>query len=173
MMIKYQKISFIMPNKGKSATISLVEQEAKIPIDKNEIPNFINNFLVSIGQDIEVNDDLEELDINDMYNPNPLQFQMHEMTVTEEMLHKIIMNINIYKSSSIENVNTFVLKDAFMVILPQLVKLFQLSLTVCIFPNSWKIANVILLQKPGDPTNVNNLRPSPLKAHTHYFKGNL
>ena len=49
-----------------------------------------------------------------------------------------------------------------MVILPQLVHLFQLSLSTCIFPESWKIANVIPLQKPGDPTNVNNLRPISL-----------
>ena len=48
------------------------------------------------------------------------------------------------------------------VILPELAHLCQLSLCTCIFPESWKIANVIPLQKPGDPTNVNNLRPISL-----------
>ena len=31
-----------------------------------------------------------------------------------------------------------------------------------IFPDLWKLANVIPLQKPGDPTDVNNLRPISL-----------
>ena len=157
-----EKISYIMPNKSKTATTSLVDQETKIPIEKNDVPNFINNFFVSIGQNAATDHDPDDLDVNNMFNPNPLEVQMHEMTVNEEMLHKIIMNINVSKASSIENINSTVLRDAFMIILPQPVKLFQLSLTVCIFPNSWKIANVIPLQKPGDPTNVNNLRPISL-----------
>ena len=151
-----------MPNKGKSSTISLIDQNFGIPVDTNEIPDYINNFFVNIGLDLE-NDN--NLDNNNRDNIFLLDLQKHEipdMVVTEDILPSIIQNINIFKSSSIENVNTTVLKDAFIVIIPQLVYMFQLSLNTCIFPDLWKIANVIPLQKPGDPTNVNNLRPISL-----------
>ena len=40
--------------------------------------------------------------------------------------------------------------------------MYNLSLSKCIFPDSWKIANIIPLQKPGDRSDVNNLRPISL-----------
>ena len=116
----------------------------------------------SIGQNMNTGTNTTDPDGENNYNTNPLGAHMHEMTVNEDMLFKIIMNINTSKASSIENINSVVLKDAFLILLPQLVKLYQLSLTVCVFPDSWKVANVIPLQKPGDPTNVNNLRPISL-----------
>ena len=158
----WEKITYIMPNKSKNATISLIDQDTKIPIEKDDIPNFINNFFISIGQNMGTDINPTDPDGENNYNTNPLGAQMPEMTVNEDMLLKIIMNINTSKASSIENINSVVLKDAFLILLPQLVKLYQLSLTVCVFPDSWKIANVIPLQKPGDPTNVNNLRPISL-----------
>ena len=66
-----EKISYIMPNKSKTATISLVDQETKIPIEKNDVPNFINNFFVSIGQNAATDYDPDDLDVNNMFNPNP------------------------------------------------------------------------------------------------------
>ena len=84
------------------------------------------------------------------------------MIVTADIPLSIIQKNHIFKSSSIEKVNTSVLKYPFIAIIPQIVHMFQLSLITCIFPDSWKITNVIPLQKPGDPTNVNNLRPISL-----------
>ena len=79
------------------------------------MPNFINNFFVSIGQNATVDIDSDDHDVNNIFNTNPLGAQMQEMTVDEDMLHKIIMNINISKASSIENINSAVLRDAFMI----------------------------------------------------------
>ena len=62
----------------------------------------------------------------------------------------------------IKNINTTVLKDSFMSTIPQLTFMYNLSLTTNTFPDSWKTATVIPLQKPGDPSDVSNLRPISL-----------
>ena len=50
--------------------------------------------------------------------------------------------------------------DAFLVLIPQLLHMYSQCLRLIIFPDCWKLANII--QKPGDPTDVNNLRPISL-----------
>ena len=55
-----------------------------------------------------------------------------------------------------------VFKDAFMVIIPQLVHMFNLSFTTGIFPNKWKKATIIPLYKGGDKSYVSNYRKESL-----------
>ena len=73
-------------------------------------------------------------------------------------------DIDVKKASSIENLSTRVLKDAFMTLIPQLTYMYNLSFMLRTFPDSWKISNVVPLQKSGDPTDVNNLWPVSLLA---------
>ena len=54
------------------------------------------------------------------------------------------------------------MKDAFIVI-PHVIRyLLQSSIDKCLFPDEWKIANIIPLQKGGDKSSVSNLRPVSL-----------
>ena len=82
--------------------------------------------------------------------------QIHiELTEVE----KLVKDINTCKASSVNFISSHVLKDVFSVITRQLCFMYNLSFTSGIFPNDWKIANVIPLRKGGDSTDVNNLRP--------------
>ena len=49
-----------------------------------------------------------------------------------------------------------------MVIIPQLVHLFNLSFRAGVFPDSWKEATIIPLYKGGDKTDVGKYRPVSL-----------
>ena len=77
-------------------------------------------------------------------------------------MEKLVKNINIGKASYVPNINYRILKDAFFVIIPQLTYMYNLSFTSGIYPDAWKIANVVPLKKGGDPTDVGNLRPVSL-----------
>ena len=46
-----------------------------------------------------------------------------------------------------------------MDIITQLTFMYNLWFTTNIFPDAWKLATVIPLQKAGDPSDVSNLRP--------------
>ena len=147
-----------MPTKSKQPTINLVDQVTKIPINSNETSDYINNFFVEIGSKLARNfkeDWIDEV-VTDIDN------KMDGMTISEEVLMKIIVDINTSKSSAIEHVSALVLKDSFLVLVPQLLHMYQQCLRLNIFPDSWKLANIIPLQKPFDPTDVNNLRPISL-----------
>ena len=154
----WEKIKYIMPSKCYQSTINLVDQETKTPVNSTEVPNFINEFFVGIGPKLALNFGTEWIDeINTV-----VDIEMESVIVTEESLRKLIIEINVSKSSAIDNISSRVLKDAFLVLIPQLLHMYNQCFRLNIFPDLWKLANVIPLQKPGDPTDVNNLRPISL-----------
>lgn len=75
---------------------------------------------------------------------------------------KVINDINIYKSSATKDLSSIVLKPAFFILIPQLTYMFNLCLSSGIFPDPWKCAIVIPLQKEGNKSDVSNLRPISL-----------
>ena len=87
---------------------------------------------------------------------------LHDIVINDDEILNICKNINVNKSSSIKNLSSRILKDAFIAI-PHVIRyMLQKSIDSCIFPNEWKIANIIPLQKGGDKSSVSNLRPVSL-----------
>ena len=82
-----------------------------------------------------------------------------DMNTNEDEVYKLIKDINIYKLSAIDHLSTILLKPALN---PADWTVFNLCLTQGIFPNCWKVASVIPLQKDGDKSDVSNLRPISL-----------
>ena len=66
-------------------------------------------------------------------------------------IDKVVKDINIVKASSVPFISANVVKDAFMAISMQLCYMYNLSFASGIFPEDWKIANVIPLKKGGTP----------------------
>ena len=82
-------------------------------------------------------------------------------TTTDEII-KLTKDINIYKSSSINNISSRIIKDAFLAIPEKVCFLFNLSFNTGIFPRDWKCATIVPLQKEGSKSDVSNLRPVSL-----------
>ena len=154
----WEKVNYIMPTKDKQATINLIDQETLEPVLDTALPDYINNFFVGIGPKLACNFDDDWIDEVEV---DPID-TMTALYINEDMLMKLIADINVHKSSAIDNVSSRVLKDAFMVLVPQLLYMYNQCLRLNVFPDSWKIANIVPLQKPGNPADVNNLRPISL-----------
>ena len=125
-----------------------------------DTPDYINTFFTNIGPSLAKTfkntwtDDLseyEDVEIADIY-------------VDDQMMEKLVSDININKASSVSNVSSNVLKDAFLVLIPKLTFMYSLSFETGLFPDEWNMANVIPLKKKGGglPTEVGNLRPISL-----------
>ena len=71
-------------------------------------------------------------------------------------------DIKISKSSGLDGISSRVLRDAFRVIIPELVFMFNLSFSTGLFPDTWKQATVIPLYKGGNSKDVSNYRPVSL-----------
>ena len=154
----WEKLNYVLPTKDKGSSIRLIDKNTNEVVEDDRLPDFINQFFTGIGPKLSAgfkNDWVNNL-------PGFEGDQIGNIEVTLPEMEKIVRNINTGKSSAIPNLSSRVLKDAFLVILPQLVFMYNMSFTTGIFPDVWKIANVIPLKKGGDPTDVNNLRPVSL-----------
>ena len=83
--------------------------------------------------------------------------KLHEVEI-----FRVVKDINVSKSSGLNNVSSFSVKEAFTIILPEITFMFNLSLETSIFPTDWKKATVVPIPKTGDLTSVQNYWPISL-----------
>ena len=75
------------------------------------------------------------------------------------MVLQFVKEIDVNKSSGINTIPTFILKDCFMAMIPELVNLFNCSIETGIFPDAWAIAKVTPIPKSGNLKLPKNWRP--------------
>ena len=85
-----------------------------------------------------------------------------EITTNEREIELLSKNINTNKSSGIQNIATWILRESFLTVPDIIADIINTSFVQCECPNTWKIANVIPLQKEGNKQLVTNLRPVSL-----------
>ena len=160
----WRLVKSIVPGKRKSTgKISLVKKsmingaEVEEEVEGPDTADFINDFFSNIGPKLAKN-----------YS-DPWEFYGEELgeecpplSTDFEQVMQLCRDIKICKSSGFGDIPTKVFKDAFRVIIPQLVFLFNLSFSNGSFPSRWKRATIIPLYKGGDKTEVSNYRPVPL-----------
>ena len=157
----WRLVKAIVPGKkSKSANISLTgidDNGDEINIDEPLVADFVNKFYCSIGPKLA-----EEHKIPwRFYGDESVNIYPHFVTDYDQIL-SLCKEIKTTKSSGIDDVPSRVFKDAFRVLVPQLVYLFNLSFSTSTFPDEWKQATVIPLFKGGDKTEVSNYRPISL-----------
>ena len=74
-------------------------------------------------------------------------------------LRKEVLNINVFKSSGIDNVASKTLKDAFPILKEQFLHILNKSIELNKFLEDWKKATLIPLLKINNPKLVSNFRP--------------
>ena len=87
---------------------------------------------------------------------------LSNIVLNTDEITKYCKEIEIFKSSSVANLSSKILKEAFLSQLPRLQYLFEQILISGIFPSDWKKATVIPLKKSGNSNLVTNLRPISL-----------
>ncbi len=85
----------------------------------------------------------------------------HIYTTPEEIL-SLLKCVPIGKASGPDGIDNRILREISNEISAPLSLLFNHSLTLGLFPDSWKEAHVCAVYKKGDPTHVNNYRPISL-----------
>ena len=151
----WNTVKTVIPdNKGKNTKFHLLDPKKQDYVSPEKLPNFINNFFADIGPNLA-----KKSKGDWTYQGVRSNVVLHDIVINDD---EICKNINVNKSSSIKNLSSRILKDAFIAI-PHVIRyMLQKSIDSCIFPNEWKIANIIPLQKGGDKSSVSNLRPVSL-----------
>ena len=160
----WRLVKTIVPGKkSKSGNISLVEKGVagqtgqEKEVKAADTADFINDFFSSIGPNLAKNySEKWEFYGDELGEACP------PITVDFEQVLQLCKAITLCKSSGFNDISTKVIKDAFRVLVPQLVFLFNLSFSLGCFPDKWKRATIVPLYKGGDRTEVSNYRPVSL-----------
>ena len=128
----WRLVSSIVPNnRVNTGNINLVTNNETEPVDANETSDDMNKFFSSIGPKLAEKFN-EPLRFYDRVQDNEcLSF----LTDFEE-IHQLCREINTSKSSGFAQILAKVLKSAFLVLVPQLVHMFNASFSTGVFPTS-------------------------------------
>ena len=88
---------------------------------------------------------------------NNVSFSIPEINIA--FVRKYILNLDISKSTGLDDIGSRILKLSYDIISPSITFLINKSLSLGIFPNVWKTANIIPIHKTGPKEDVNNYRP--------------
>ena len=126
-------------------------------IPEENTASYINDFFVNIGPNLA-----KECNSGWNFRGKTCVNSIDDIVTNVDEIVKLCKNINVNKASCIEHLSSQIVRDAFLAIPLKIVQLFNLSFKLAEIPNSWKVAKVTPLQKPGNKNNVSNLRPVSL-----------
>ena len=138
--------------------------------NRSTIPTLIHN-------DVQISDDVSKAEVlnNEFYNN--FNHAKHLSAVvksryttdpencptnfvcTDHMVHELIVNLDICKSSGTDDVSARMLKATADITTPTLTRLFNMSIRTGLFPDCWKTARIVPIPKKGSNTNPGNYRP--------------
>ena len=130
------------------------EEYTNIP----ESCEYMNNYFAGIGKKLH-----EQFNNGPLFgnytNKYNIESSNEEIVLEIDDIIKIVQDIDVHKSSGIEYLPSFILKDVFEVIPSQLTYLFNQSFALGIFPESWAVAVVTPIPKTGNLHLATNWRP--------------
>ena len=118
---------------------------------------YMNNYLADVGEKLheQFNEDTADNAYQNIYN---LIGDNDDIIFTHDDVIACVHNIDVNKSSGIDFLPTFALKDCFEVLIVQLTYLFNQSIALGTFPDCWKVATITPIPKSGDLNLVKNWR---------------
>ena len=87
---------------------------------------------------------------------------LSSINATEKDVIDILKSLDVNKATGPDKISAKMLREASTAIAKPLTRLINMSLNKMVFPDEWKLANVLPLYKKNDKTSVNNYRPISL-----------
>jgi len=156
------------PSKNKSNSNICLEKDKNISFDSKTNCEIFKNFFGNLAKEL-----LNKLptptnrfgtdSINTYYNHLNIRNKNFSFKfTTEQIVLKLLQDIEPSKSAGIDNINGKFLKDGSYLLANPIKKLFNLSIKLSEFPELCKIAKVKPLYKKGNKLKTENYRPISL-----------
>ena len=164
----WNELSNVIPgNKCKNNEVfNLVDTNSEA-LSNDVASTYVNNYFSTIGNtlaaDIGTIDLVEQAFLNER-EPND-HLELNQLNIGQFTLEEIVSevnNINIYKSSGINNISSRILKDIWQINPELLLCILNKAIQKGIFPSAWKHGTVIPIPKVSNPQQVGDLRPITL-----------
>ena len=159
----WKVIREIIPAEKSSSRRDILLKASGKKIEKSEVAHFINDYFINVGKsDLPVDGSSEG---SQGYLEPGLDINADPVALTPfvgNKVYRVVRDINVSKSSGLDNISSFIIKEVFGMMIPEVTYMFNLSVKQSIFPKAWKSALVVPIPKTGDLTNVKNYRPISL-----------
>ena len=143
-------------NKIKHNKISHLNDHNQKITEPQAVSESINKFFSEVGSKLATRFANQSNNEHKKYL-DPLILQSIFLYKTNENeIKDTIKNLKNSNSSGHDYFSTRFIKLSASVLIPSLVKIFNLAISTGVYPNNLKIARVIPLFKKGDPASVNN-----------------
>ena len=164
----WKNIQNVLPkNKSNTKATFELHDETNGPVKEEHVANYTNDYFINIGPKLA-----QQYTKEWTSNAEKTDTILEDIRTNIDEVIKLCNLININKSSSVENVSSEILRDAFLAVPNILTNLFNLSFELAEIPNVWKMAKVTPLPKAGNSKSVNNLRPISLLPLPSKFRPN-
>lgn len=151
---QWWKLAKSVYKNSSSSSIPDLKSNGDIFSNNDEKCEILNRFFTD---QCTVNDTNAELPILD-----PLGPVLIAPVITQDIVSKVFSNLNSSKATGPDGISNELLKNISPGISKALARLFNFSLEVGVFPDNWKVANVIPIYKKGDRANASSYRPVSL-----------
>ena len=138
-------------------TIPVLSHNGSSAHNDNDKANMLNNFFSQC-----FNTKLHPLTPLDCHRFTTSGECPKNILCTEEEIIHLLQNIDVSKSSGPDRISCRMLKVTAHSIAPSITKLFNMSMTLGCFPQTWKLSNVVPIPKSANNTSPTNYRPISL-----------
>ena len=153
----WRNIYEIIPkNKNNKRSIHLKDQDGN-EVDSDETATYVNDFFTNIGPKLA-----SKFKKKWKYFGNEIEESIDDININEGIVYDFVKEISICKSSGLTEISSLCLRDALLVLIPQLCYIFKQSVKTGKFPDKWKIATIVPIFKGGNKEDVSNYRPVSL-----------
>ena len=156
-VMKYQSKTRSVPSIISTEVITN-HQTSQTKRIKAEIPQSIssmfNNYFASVFNEADP--------LTDVAIFNPTTATLCNITLSAPEVEVVLANLDVTKASGPDEISARLLKETAPVISTSLCDLYNKSLSQGIFPQEWKIANIVPVYKKGETEYAENYRPVSL-----------
>ena len=161
----WENIRSILPNDKGREVLRLVDENTDESHVGENLPTYINSFFANIGSKL-ANEIMARVTVTEANTFNaPMNNDtdgITNVTITVDEIRDVLKVLDVNKSSAIENLRSMVIIDDCYGVTERFAKLYNGSLTHCVFPDKWKYSTVIPLPKIPNPKTASDMRPVSL-----------
>ena len=156
----WSTINKLINKRSKSTQIQSLKVDDTVIKDSESIANLMNDYFCSIGDKLSKKiPDKENSLLKGEYDINPTSACFTFSPMQPQELVKAMNKFKTSHGSGLDGISSFFLKAGMPILAQPLSQLFNLSLSLGLFPDSWKIARVAPIFKDGPADESNNYRP--------------